>query len=75
MSGNQTKLLKRNAKHFRKAYQHIVRDEWKPALQVLVQLRKAFGKPRVPAVEAMVARVFLSNARLQWADNHLQPYA
>ena len=74
MSGDQTKLLKRNAGYFRKAYQHIVRDEWKPALQVLVRLRKAFGKPRVPAVEAMIARVFISNERLQRADKHLRPY-
>jgi hypothetical protein len=75
MSAVQTKLLKRNAEHFRKAYTHIVRREWKPAFQVLVRLRKAFGKPRVPAIEAMMARVFLSNDRPRQAKKLVRPYA
>ncbi len=73
-TGKQIEFLKSNVKFIRKAYQHIENQQWDQAVQLLSSIRNTLGKPRVPAIESLMAKLLLKNDYVEKADEFVHPY-
>jgi len=75
LTDRQKGVINRGARYLLKAKRLIDKGKTKKAIEYVREVRQTLGTPRVPAVEALAARVLRAHEKYEQAHQMVWPYA